>query len=73
MWRDIKGVVKDKLIEWSGNEGITGDGIIVGRSSSYSSAALDVTVSSPKSITEIFECAGTLLMLYPASFSCRTV
>mmetsp|Transcript_13362 Transcript_13362/g.29025 ORF Transcript_13362/g.29025 Transcript_13362/m.29025 type:complete len:1129 (-) Transcript_13362:141-3527(-) len=57
--------LKDKLMEWSGGEG---GGIIGSRRGSYSSA-LGVTVSSPKSIAEIFECAGTLLMLYPTSFS----
>ena len=53
--------LKERLIEWSG--GSTGNDM------GYNSSSLNVTVSSPKSIAEIFECAGTLLMLHPTSFS----
>ncbi|KAL7538342.1 hypothetical protein ACHAXR_008500 [Thalassiosira sp. AJA248-18] len=57
----LVGDLRGRLVEWSGSGGGSAGG-------SYGSA-LDVTVSSPKSIAEIFECAGTLLMLYPTSFS----
>mmetsp|Transcript_50554 Transcript_50554/g.107674 ORF Transcript_50554/g.107674 Transcript_50554/m.107674 type:complete len:1135 (+) Transcript_50554:50-3454(+) len=59
--------LKEKLIDWSGGEGI-GGGVGASINASYS---MDVAVSTrgPKSITEIFECAGTLLMLYPTEFS----
>lgn len=48
--------LKDKLLGWSGSRG--GDG------ANWKTSSLP-----PKSIAEIFECAGTLLMLYPTSFS----
>ncbi|KAL3794719.1 hypothetical protein ACHAW5_003728 [Stephanodiscus triporus] len=57
--------LKEKLLGWNGGGGESdfgGGGI----GDSYS---LDVTVQSPKSIAEIFECARTLLMLNPTQFS----
>ena len=57
--------LKQKLIRWSG-----GGGELEG--SSYVSSTSTTTITSslpPKSIAEIFECAGTLLLLHPTSFS----
>ncbi|KAL3793655.1 hypothetical protein HJC23_010227 [Cyclotella cryptica] len=63
----LKELVKDlreKLLAWSGRDWTGGSG----RNASFSSDGVVMTKIGADSIAEIFECAGTLFMLYGSGF-----
>lgn len=62
--RELVRDLKDKLLVWSGRGWMGGSD----RNTSFSSEGAGMNIVGADSIAEIFECAGTLLMLYGSGF-----
>lgn len=64
--RELAGDLKKRLVRWSGGGG--GNNTISSSIASSFSRVDDATVEEAESIAQIFECAGTLLMLHETEF-----